>query len=92
MNASQLAAAVIVVVVLTMLIRHACRAGRDRKLRASPPPESWQPILHERFSTVYRLAEIQQKQLFGIMQIFLNRVHFEELRSYYKVNPLDWQG
>ncbi len=77
MNASQFTAAVIVAVVLIMLIRHAYRVARDRKLRASPLPESWHAILQERFPTVYRLAESQQKQLFGCMQVFLGRVNFE---------------
>lgn len=61
-------------VVLMCRVRHA--AG-IRKLRATPPPASWHAILKERFPTVYHLTEAQRTQLFGYMQVFLDRVNFE---------------
>ncbi len=50
---------------------------RVKALRATPPPESWQNILNQRFAIVQRLATEQKKQIFGYMQVFLDRVTFE---------------
>ncbi len=77
MNVSLLAFAVIVAVVLIMLIRHAFRVGRDRKLRVEPPPESWSAILDQHFTFVQRLSDAHKAQLFGAMHLFLNRIRFE---------------
>ena len=57
------------------LRRH--KAQRIRRLYATPPPDSWLPILKERFPTVFQLTELQRNQLFGTMQIFLGHVRFE---------------
>jgi Mlc titration factor MtfA (ptsG expression regulator) len=50
---------------------------RERTLRATPPPESWKPILDRHFELVQKLREEQRSQLFGYMQVFLDRVTFE---------------
>jgi len=54
------------------------KAKRIRTLRAMPPPDSWQPILDENFKMVQRLTKGQRKQLFEAMQVFLDRIKFEE--------------
>jgi Mlc titration factor MtfA (ptsG expression regulator) len=41
------------------------------------PPESWPAILRTYFPVVYHLADPQRNQLFGYMQIFLDRIEFE---------------
>jgi len=53
------------------------KTKRIRTLRATPPSDSWQPILDENFNMVQRLAVDQQGQLFGAMQVFLDHVKFE---------------
>ena len=53
------------------------KAQRLRTLRATPAPDSWQPILDENFKIVQRLTDEHRNQLFGYMQVFLGRVKFE---------------
>jgi Mlc titration factor MtfA (ptsG expression regulator) len=77
MNASLLAVAAIVVVVLWFIIRCVYRKQRSLKLRSTPPPASWQPILDRHFTMVQHLTEEQRKQLFGYIQVFLDQVNFE---------------
>ncbi len=64
-------------VVMIVIIRQLQKKRRICRLRATPAPQSWHTILQERFPTVNHLAEFQQKQLFGYMQVFLDRVKFE---------------
>jgi Mlc titration factor MtfA (ptsG expression regulator) len=49
----------------------------ERKLRMMPPPPEWEPILRQTSPLVFRLNPEQRNQLFGYMQLFLNRVRFE---------------
>jgi Mlc titration factor MtfA (ptsG expression regulator) len=53
------------------------QAKRIQVLRATPPPQHWHDILRKRFPTVYQLTEPQQAKLFGLMQVFLDRIRFE---------------
>lgn len=77
MNTSVLLAGIITVVVLSAFMRHVYRVRKIRRLRSTPPPETWQPILERNFTVVARLTEEQRNQLFGTMQVFLDRIHFE---------------
>lgn len=50
---------------------------RVQRLRATPPQESWLSILNQNFPMVQQLTDEQRTQLFGYMQVFLDRVNFE---------------
>ncbi|QHI68855.1 M90 family metallopeptidase [Tichowtungia aerotolerans] len=76
MNISLFVALAVIAVVVSVLLRQG-KLRRVRTLRATPPPETWQPILERNFTVVARLAEEQRRQLFGYMQVFLDRIRFE---------------
>ncbi len=63
--------------VAACVLRWRYRLRRERKLRATPPPPSWHAILNQNFELVQRLTDEQRQQLFGTMQLFLDRFHFE---------------
>ena len=67
----------VLVAVLIFIVRHVFKKRRIQKLRATPPPDSWQPILDQHFLIVQRLSEAHRNQLYGYMQVFLDRVTFE---------------
>lgn len=77
MNTSVLLAIIVSVVVLIVLVRRMVKAQRERTLRATPAPETWRPILDQNFPFVGRLSDEQRRQLFGYMQVFLDRTKFE---------------
>jgi Mlc titration factor MtfA (ptsG expression regulator) len=77
MSTSVFLCAVVFFAVLFILVRWQYRTRRARRLRATPPPESWQAILERNFTLVQRLTAEQRKQLFGYMNVFLARVNFE---------------
>jgi Mlc titration factor MtfA (ptsG expression regulator) len=66
----------VVLVPIIFWIRWYVNSLRTRRLRETPPPESWQPILDAHFKIVHRLTEAQRQQLFGYMQVFIDRVRF----------------
>ena len=70
-------AVVVFVVVFVVIVRRAVKAQCVRTLRATPVPESWQPILDQNVEFVGRLTDAQREQLFGYMQVFLDRIKFE---------------
>jgi len=77
MTTSVILSVVFVFCILAAVLRRTYRSQREKKLRATPPPEGWQSILDKHFALVQRLTDDQRKQLFGTMQVFLDRVNFE---------------
>ncbi len=50
---------------------------KQQLLFNTPPPGSWIGTLQQTFPTINKFTEKQRSQLFGYMQVFLNRVLFE---------------
>lgn len=64
-----------VVIVMITLKFHTRK--RRRKLRATPPPPTWLPILEKTLPMIVKMSAAHKKQLFSYMQVFIFETNFE---------------